>query len=291
LSPRLQRYAANLDLLHKTKEETRLDRLQQQAQAASTDDIEFINFDDDVDNHMDANIHQPTDALPNITAIDDAITYSIDIPDDFYSQEGIDASHEWGYFSSSSPPDSAMRLDHGVYFSSIPSTDLAKAMDSLTQALSPTASAPFMTSSSVGVVVQPTVYLSNETQVERAIAHVIADFSLNEQQSQAFQIVAHHTLDTAEDPKKQLLMGLFSEAGTGKSRLVDAIKTWFSLLNRSAELIITATMGAAAFNIWGSTIHSALGITIKWGDKTRKMGVEKMKEWRDRWYLIIDEVS
>ena len=136
-----------------------------------------------------------------------------------------------------------MRLDHGVYFSSIPSTDLAKAMDSLTQALSLTASAPFMTSSSVGAVVQPTVYLTNETQVERAIAHVIAEFSLNEQQSQAFQIVARHSLDTTEDPQKQLLMGLFGEAGTGKSRLVDAIKAWFSLLNRSAELIVTATTG------------------------------------------------
>jgi len=135
------------------------------------------------------------------------------------------------------------------------------------------------------------VYLSNETQVEQTIAHVIADFSLNEQQSQAFQIVAHHSLDTTEDPEKQLLMGLFGEAGTGKSRLVDAIKAWFSLLNRSAELIVTATMGAAAFNIQGSTVHSALGIAIERGDKTRKMGFTKKKEWRDRWYLIIDEVS
>ena len=184
-----------------------------------------------------------------------------------------------------------MHLDHGVYFSSIPSTDLANAMKSLTKALSPTASATFMTSSSVSTVVQPTVYLTNETQVERAIAHVIADFSLNEEQSQAFQIVAHHSLDTTEDPQKQLLMGLFGEAGTGKSRLVDAIKAWFSLLNRSAELIVTATTGAAAFNIWGSTIHSVLGITIEWGDKTRKMGFTKKKEWRDRWYLIIDKVS
>ena len=148
---------------------------------------------------MDMNIQQPTDALPNFTAIDDAITSSIDAPDDFCSQEGIDASHEWGYFGSSSPPDSAMRLDHGVYFSSIPSTDLANAMKYLAQALSPTASATFMTSSSVGTVVQPTVYLTNETQVERAIAHVIVDFSLNEQQSQAFQIVVRHSLDTTED--------------------------------------------------------------------------------------------
>ena len=74
-----------------------------------------------------------------------------------------------------------------------------------------------MTSSSVGVVVQPTVYLTNETQVERAIAHVVADFSLNEEQSQAFQIVAHHSFDTSEDTQKQLLMGLFGEAGTGKT--------------------------------------------------------------------------
>src|SRR5436190_37557 len=81
LSPRIRRYAANLDLLHKTKEETRLDRLQQQAQAGSTDDIDFIDFDDNVDNLMDMNIHQPTDVLPNITAIDNAITSSIDVPD------------------------------------------------------------------------------------------------------------------------------------------------------------------------------------------------------------------
>ena len=101
---------------------------------------------------MDMNIQQP----------DDAIRSSIDIPDDFYSQEGIDASHEWGYFSSSSPPDSAMRLDHGVYFSSIPSTDLAKAIDSLTQALSLTTSATFMTSSTIGTVVQPTMYMLDQ---------------------------------------------------------------------------------------------------------------------------------
>src|SRR5206468_2612789 len=61
LAPRLQRYAANLDLLHKTKEETRLDRLQQQAQAASANDIDFIDFDEDIDNLMDMDIHLPTD--------------------------------------------------------------------------------------------------------------------------------------------------------------------------------------------------------------------------------------
>ena len=81
-------------------------------------------------------------------------------------------------------------------------------------------------------------------------------------------------------------MGLFGEAGTGKSRVIDAIRAWFGMLNRSKELIVTATTGTTAFSIKGSTLHSVLGIPVE-----KKMSRKKKLEWADRQYLIIDEVS
>lgn len=57
---------------------------------------------------------------------------------------------------------------------------------------------------------------------------------------------------------------------------------------------MTATTGAAACNIGGVTIHSALGISGKEIDEdhwTRRLTPKKYEEWRTRRYIIIDEVS
>ena len=88
-------------------------------------------------------------------------------------------------------------------------------------------------------------------------------------------------------------MVYFEEGGTGKSRLIEAIPVWFAALSRSNELIVTATTGTAAFNVKGRTLHSAVGIPVENGDGTRliTMSDKKAKEWQDRHYLIIDEVS
>jgi hypothetical protein len=88
-------------------------------------------------------------------------------------------------------------------------------------------------------------------------------------------------------------MGIFGEGGTGKSRLIEAIRAWFAGLSRSLELIITATTGTAAFNVKGYTLHSAVGIPVENGDGMRvvTMSDKKAKEWQDHHYLIIDEVS
>lgn len=68
---------------------------------------------------------------------------------------------------------------------------------------------------------------------------------------------------------QQLLLGLFGAVGTGKSRVVDALRAWFAR-NRSIELVVTATTGTAAFNISGTTLDSwntsdAIGV---WEHKT-----------------------
>ena len=59
-------------------------------------------------------------------------------------------------------------------------------------------------------------------------------------------------------------------------------------------MVVTATTGAAAHNIRGATIHSSLAIPPQeTGDQhwTKKMSHDKIDEWRNRRYLIIDEVS
>ena len=90
-------------------------------------------------------------------------------------------------------------------------------------------------------------------------------------------------------------MGIFGEGGTGKSTLIDAVRAWFKFCGREQELIVTATTGAAASKINGCTVHSATGIPFE-----RKKGrndeeevhiTSKMKDWTDRNYMIVDEVS
>jgi hypothetical protein len=47
-------------------------------------------------------------------------------------------------------------------------------------------------------------------------------------------------------------MRIFGEGGTGKSRLIEAIKAWFLIIHRRHELVITATTGTAAVKIGGT---------------------------------------
>jgi len=59
LSPRLLQYISNINLLHKTKEETQIDRLQRCTQEAKSSDNDDDNdsdsliFNDDIANRMD----------------------------------------------------------------------------------------------------------------------------------------------------------------------------------------------------------------------------------------------
>ena len=65
-------------------------------------------------------------------------------------------------------------------------------------------------------------------------------------------------------------------------------------LNCEHELVLAAMTGTAAIKIRGSTVHSAVGIPVEYGDKSRiafNVRPEKMRQWTDRRYLIIDEVS
>ena len=74
----------------------------------------------------------------------------------------------------------------------------------------------------------------------------------------------------------------------GKSRVVKALELGFALLNRRAELIITAPTGCAAESIGGSTVYTALKInTRRANDNVSKIS----SSWTRRSALVVDEVS
>src|SRR6266496_4174599 len=85
-------------------------------------------------------------------------------------------------------------------------------------------------------------------------------------------------------------MGVFGEGGTGKSHLVAAVCVWFAVLNRQNELMVTTTTGMAAFNVAGITLHSTANLPIG-KQKKKKIGNDKGKDWTNRHYLVVDEVS
>ena len=117
---------------------------------------------------------------------------------------------------------------------------------------------------------QPSVFLTSGAEIEAAILEVVQKFTLNREQTRAFRIVANHSLGQSK-VGTQLLMGIFGEGGTEKSHIIEAIHDWFNLINQAQRLIITATIGAAAVKINGSTLHSAVGIPVESGDREQQI--------------------
>ena len=50
-------------------------------------------------------------------------------------------------------------------------------------------------------------------------------------------------------------------AGTGKSQVLNILKTFFKEINKSYEFIVVAPTGSAAALLGGSTYHSLFGIS------------------------------
>lgn len=284
LSPRLRHHIDNLDLLHKTKEDTRIDQLQRRVQEAEYDGDDAPagngNMDSIMDMDMDIAEHDGI-SLP----IEQAIQQLDNDSSDFYTLDGIQASQENGYFASDTGPSEAMLDDNDVHYSPLPLEFVQQAFKSLSASV-PTNTIPVQRQSETS----PTVYLTNGDEQDNAILKIIDDFILNTKQALAFRIIAEYTLGRSK-VGDQLLMGLFGEAGTGKSRIINAIRAWFRTIGREYELVITAIIGAAAFEIRGATLHSSLGIAVEKGDKPVKMSREKRAQWEAPRYLIIDEVS
>ena len=293
LSFRILRYIGNLALLHKSKEEARINQLQLRAQFAEEggdtemrDDVFSGHFDmSDDEDWQD----KGSDVSRSLALVQSALEASSDSLDE-YVQEAMDANWENGYFDDSMPLSPSSDLDfefdehpHTSFFTTV---DPKAVRTSLKIARE---SHDVRVNVLEDVDVQPDVFLTNESN----ILSIIRSFSLNKEQTRAFRIICNHALGIHAAEEPQLLMGVFGEGGTGKSTLIEAIRVWFRQNNRGNELIVTATTGSAAVKVNGSTVHSAVCIPIETSDGKRigKLTSKKIDEWTQRRYMIIDEVS
>ncbi|KAJ7611288.1 hypothetical protein FB45DRAFT_760671, partial [Roridomyces roridus] len=97
------------------------------------------------------------------------------------------------------------------------------------------------------VAAEPVQYVDVEAHVQK--------WTLNEEQARAFRLIAYHSLQDRPDQLRMLLTG---PGGTGKSRVIDALRDLFQLRGESRRLRLAAYTGVAARNISGMTLHSAL---------------------------------
>ncbi|KAI0821063.1 hypothetical protein BC629DRAFT_1277568, partial [Irpex lacteus] len=130
----------------------------------------------------------------------------------------------------------------------------------------------------------------NRVQV---IDRLVAKWSLNVEQARAFRIIANHASTAQDSSTEKLRMYLGGPGGTGKSRVISAVKDFFETVNESRRFRLASFTGIAAKNISGSTLHSLLGLSMsgqaaKRGSKTN---LELISMWRGVDYLLVDEVS
>lgn len=124
------------------------------------------------------------------------------------------------------------------------------------------------------------------------LSRTITEFSLNTEQLRAFNIVAHHSLSVGADPLNMYVGGM---AGTGKTRVIDALRRWFDLRGEPHRMVVLAPTGAAASVVSGSTYHSFLGVATGERRNHTSNNTNALEEARIRMmnvdYVFLDEIS
>ncbi|XP_044717347.1 PIF1-like helicase domain-containing protein [Hirsutella rhossiliensis] len=102
---------------------------------------------------------------------------------------------------------------------------------------------------------------------------------------------ATFTLNYLQAMALQLYTG--GPGGTGKSRIIDALKDVFAARNQPHLLQITGTSGSSAAQIGGTTIHSACGLDSHRDPNKPPPPFSEAKKWiwKQKLVLVIDEVS
>src|SRR5579859_1872006 len=296
LSPRLLRHIDNLALLHKSREEAEIDRLQllaqygQDAENGNGDRMfgEPLEMADDEDWE-----EERSEMTRSLALVQSSLEASLDSLDD-YVREAMEANFMNGYFEDSlgspvSPSDTTGFDSHkptgGHTIFEVADTKVIKKLMKDVQ-LEDEDTIQRLKHDDI----QPDIFL---TDSESDVASSIRDFSLNTEQSRALQIVCNHAVGNYPPQEPQLLMVVLGAGGTGKSTLIEHIRMWFRRNGRGKELIVTATTGSTAIKINGSTVHSAALIPIETSDGKRmgKLKKHQLDAWQHRQYMIIDEVS
>jgi hypothetical protein len=95
-----------------------------------------------------------------------------------------------------------------------------------------------------------------------------------------------------EEGARQHFQYVGGEGGTGKSRVIHAIKDMFRLKDGLHTLLLTGASGNAAALIGGVTLHSATKIGFEGKNKTtRPISEEEKLRWKSMTMLIVDEIS
>jgi ATP-dependent exoDNAse (exonuclease V) alpha subunit len=107
-------------------------------------------------------------------------------------------------------------------------------------------------------------------------------------------MVFYHALriqgKSAVEKEEQFLLYVGGEGGTGKSRIIDAVRLGMVLLEREKEILVLAPTGNAAKNVQGSTIHTGLDVAVR-GHRKQRTSARVRSLWTNKTMLIIDEIS
>ncbi len=135
-----------------------------------------------------------------------------------------------------------------------------------------------------------TVIHVEKKAVSEVVQLVVDQFTLNEEQEIAFRKIVSCSFSNRSEPLRLFLGG---PGGTGKSRVIDALKEFFVLNGDSRRFRLASYTGVAARNISRMTLHSALSLeTIKKKKGSRnKSKSELIDMWSGVDFLFIDEVS
>ena len=126
---------------------------------------------------------------------------------------------------------------------------------------------------------------------EQSIIHTtVKKFELNTNQERAFRIVANHA---TEPHAEQLKMYLGGMGGTGKSRVIESLISFFKERGESHRFMVVAPTGSAAALLNGSTYHSTLGINDRKESDTNsaKDAAQVHARLDGVDYIFLDEVS
>jgi hypothetical protein len=95
-----------------------------------------------------------------------------------------------------------------------------------------------------------------------------------------------------EESGRQHFQYVGGEGGTGKSRVIHAIKDMFRLKDGLHTLLLTGASGNAAALIGGVTLHSAANIGFEGrAATTRNVSEEEKLRWKNMIMLVVDEIS
>ena len=130
-----------------------------------------------------------------------------------------------------------------------------------------------------------------------SIADISTAFTLNQLQHAAFAVVARDLLrsfrcDQLDDApgRPELRMMLSGEGGTGKSRVIHAIRALADAWSRPGAVRIASFTGLAAVLVEGETLHRMFGLAVR-GARAGRMSEQKKEAFARMRLLIIDEIS